>query len=159
MAELIRVCWFQIKGEISIQMLSPKTLYAAYLVFKLTTAAYGFESHPAEFTLELAGSKKDKRSVFLVSARGQRRQYQTLRRLTGLLNCSRVSGLQPSVAAGESYGKYPKERVDGWLEIELGEFNSENGGDGKLKINLQVKGDHWKSGTSVQGIEIRPKGD
>ncbi|KAF2319557.1 hypothetical protein GH714_016979 [Hevea brasiliensis] len=71
----------------------------------------------------------------------------------------RVSGLQPSVAAGESYGKYPKERVDGWLEIELGEFNSENGGDGKLKINLQVKGDHWKSGISVQGIEIRPKGD
>ncbi|KAF2319595.1 hypothetical protein GH714_017346 [Hevea brasiliensis] len=57
-AELIRVCWFQIKGEISIQILSPKTLYAAYLVFKLTTAAYGFESHPAEFTVELAGSKK-----------------------------------------------------------------------------------------------------
>ncbi|KAF2319567.1 hypothetical protein GH714_017054 [Hevea brasiliensis] len=151
--------WFEINGEISIQMLSPETSYAAYLVFKLTTSAYGFEGHPAEITVELAGSEKDKRSVFLVPVRGQKRQHQTLRRLTGLFNCSRVSGSQPSVPAGKSYGKYPKERVDGWLEIELGEFNSENGGDGKLKINLRVKGDHWKSGIIVQGIEIRPKGD
>ncbi|KAF2322497.1 hypothetical protein GH714_017325 [Hevea brasiliensis] len=108
-AELIDVCWFEINGEISIQMLSPETSYAAYLVFKLTTSAYGFEGHPAEITVELAGSEKDKRSVFLVPVRGQKRQHQTLRRLTGLFNCSRVSGSQPSVPAGKSYGKYPKE--------------------------------------------------
>ncbi|KAF2319609.1 hypothetical protein GH714_017531 [Hevea brasiliensis] len=89
-AELIDVCWFEINGEISIHMLSPETSYAAYLVFKLTTSAYGFEGHPAEITVELAGSEKDKRSVFLVPVRGQRRQHQTLRRLTGLFNCSRV---------------------------------------------------------------------
>ncbi|KAF2319560.1 hypothetical protein GH714_017445 [Hevea brasiliensis] len=158
-AELIDVCWFEINDEISIQMLSPETSYAAYLVFKLTTSAYGFEGHPAEITVELAGSEKDKRSVFLVPVRGQRRQHQTLRRLTGLFNCSRVSGSQPSVPAGKSYGKYPKERVDGWLEIELVEFYNKKGGDGKLKICLRETGGHWKGGVIVQGIEIRPKGE
>ncbi|KAG8372767.1 hypothetical protein BUALT_Bualt12G0101100 [Buddleja alternifolia] len=38
------VCWLDIRGKIETQMLSPNTLYGAYLVFKLTERAYGLES-------------------------------------------------------------------------------------------------------------------
>src|SRR5262249_17998285 len=34
-AELLNVCWLEIRGEISTHMLSSKTHYAVYLVFKL----------------------------------------------------------------------------------------------------------------------------
>jgi hypothetical protein len=52
----------------------------------------------------------------------------------------------------------PKKRGDGWMEIEMGEFNNEEGDDGEVSISLtEIKGGRWKKGLIVQGIEVRAK--
>ena len=53
--------------------------------------------------------------------------------------------------------KYPKERVDGWPETELGEFFNESGEDhGELEMSiLEVKDGDWKGGLILQGTEIK----
>ena len=53
--------------------------------------------------------------------------------------------------------QYPRERVDGWLETELGEFFSGSGEDhGDLEMSiLEVKDGDWKGGLILQGIEIK----
>ncbi|XP_073115546.1 F-box protein PP2-B10 [Elaeis guineensis] len=45
-AELRAVCWFDIGGRIACQLLSPRTSYAAYLVFKLASESYGLHNPP-----------------------------------------------------------------------------------------------------------------
>ena len=40
---------FEIKGTIETQILSLKTIYAAYLVFKFVDPRYGFETRPVGF--------------------------------------------------------------------------------------------------------------
>nr|XP_011459866.1 PREDICTED: F-box protein PP2-B10-like [Fragaria vesca subsp. vesca] len=41
-ASLDEVCWLEIRGKIDMSILSPWTLYKAYLVYKLTKRHYGF---------------------------------------------------------------------------------------------------------------------
>ncbi|GMN25938.1 hypothetical protein TIFTF001_001127 [Ficus carica] len=74
-AELIMVCWFEIRGKIDIQMLSPSTLYTVNLVFKSNIDAYGFEHQPVEATIGLVGGETTTRSVYLDSERGHRMSY------------------------------------------------------------------------------------
>ncbi|XP_059628702.1 putative F-box protein PP2-B12 [Cornus florida] len=133
-AELVDVCWLEIRGKISTQMLSPDTTYAAYLVFKWATRAIGFENQAGESWVRLSGGEGEKRSFYL-DPRGLPRR-RTRRTCTD---------------------QYPKERGDRWLEIELGEYLNKSGEDGELEIHLQNLTSHWKSGLIVQGIEIRPK--
>ncbi|OAY23416.1 putative F-box protein PP2-B12 [Manihot esculenta] len=129
-AELIDVCWLEIHGKIETQMLSPATMYTAYLVFKLAREAYGWHAPPAEVSVGLAGSESTKSRVCLDTGRGRRLHLPI---------------------------GYPKEREDGWLEVKLGEFFNKEGEDGELEMSfLEVKGGHWKRGLVVQGIEIRP---
>ncbi|KAF2291275.1 hypothetical protein GH714_022125 [Hevea brasiliensis] len=129
--ELISVCWFELRGKINTCMLSPATLYKAYLVFKLIEA-YGFEGRPVEGIVGLAGSESSKRTIYLDD--------------------------EASVSNVENSENYPKKRGDGWLEIELGEFLNEEGDHGELEISvLEVERLNWKEGLFVQGIEIRPK--
>lgn len=55
---------------------------------------------------------------------------------------------------------YPKERDDGWIEVELGDFFVNDGDEGELEMSVrEVKVLNWKSGILIQGIEIRPKPD
>ncbi|KAG6770843.1 hypothetical protein POTOM_026542 [Populus tomentosa] len=42
-AELLWLCWLEIHGEINISMLSPSTMYTAYLVLKFTYRPHGFD--------------------------------------------------------------------------------------------------------------------
>lgn len=49
MAELKLVWWFEIKGRIETKILSLKTIYEAYLVFKFVDLRCGFETRPVEF--------------------------------------------------------------------------------------------------------------
>lgn len=129
-AELIDVCWLEIHGKIETQMLSPATMYTAYLVFKLAREAYGWHAPPAEVSVGLAGSESTKSRVCLDTGRGRRLHLPI---------------------------GYPKEREDGWLEVKLGEFFNKEGEDGELEMSfLEVKGGNWKRGLVVQGIEIRP---
>lgn len=57
----------------------------------------------------------------------------------------------------ESDGHYPRERGDGWLEIELGDFFTKEREDGELEMKVFDSTSHWKAGFTVEGIEIRPK--
>lgn len=157
-AELIGVCWLEICGKINATMLSPATLYAAYLVFKPKEGAYGLDYQPVEVGVGLVGSENGKRNVYLDSQRGRAHRYHLVRRRIGLHNRSRIVGMQEPVPASENNGQHPKERGDGWLEIELGEFFCKEGEDGELEMRVQeVKSGDWKGGLTVEGIEIRPK--
>ncbi|XVF41560.1 hypothetical protein PTKIN_Ptkin01aG0289400 [Pterospermum kingtungense] len=156
-AELISVCWLEIRGKISTSMLSPSTYYKAYLVFKATIGAYGFDFQPVEVTVGLVGTQGSKRTAYLDAERGPREQRYQFPRRIGLFSRSRFPGLQPSVATRASDDQYPKTRADGWLEIELGEFFNEECIDGELEMSvLEVEAGHWKGGLVIQGIEIRP---
>uniref|UniRef100_A0A2P2M943 Putative F-box protein PP2-B12 n=1 Tax=Rhizophora mucronata TaxID=61149 RepID=A0A2P2M943_RHIMU len=139
-------------------MLSPSTLYSAFLVFKLKTGAYGFEYQPAEVTMGLAGSESSARTVYLDRMREQRLWRQRESRGIGCRFRRRILGWQSHIPVTETGGPYPKERGDGWLEIELGEFLNEEGENEELEMTVsEVKGGDWKCGLILHGIEIRPK--
>jgi hypothetical protein len=54
--------------------------------------------------------------------------------------------------------RLPRERQDGWLEVELGEFDSSGEGiDGEVDMSFNGVSSNWKNGLIVQGIEVRPK--
>ncbi|KAL5566772.1 hypothetical protein UlMin_029936 [Ulmus minor] len=148
-AELINVCWLELRGRINTCMLSPSTLYAAYLVFKAATNAYGFEYQHVQTAVGVIGRETSNRAVLLDSDGGRRQPgMQFWRRNVWLDQAER-----------EEYpDNYPKGRADGWLEVELGEFSCNAGQDGELEMSaLETHGGHWKGGLIVQGIEIRPK--
>ncbi|KAG5532816.1 hypothetical protein RHGRI_027190 [Rhododendron griersonianum] len=164
-AELINVCWLEIRGKINTSMLSPNTTYAAFFVFKSTAGAYGFEYQPAEVAVGVSGSESETQSVYLDPEGGQRLQYQIVprnpvfRRSFSIGN--RWRQRTTSVLNGDSCDrKYPKARGDGWMEIEMGEYFNKGGGgeDEELEMSvMEVERGDWKSGLIVQGIEIRPK--
>ncbi|KAL3587148.1 hypothetical protein D5086_014015, partial [Populus alba] len=93
-AELIGVCWLEIRGKINATMLSPATMYAAYLVFKPKEGAYGLDYQPVEVGVGLVGSENGKRNMYLDSQRGRAHRYHLVRRRTGLHNRSRIVGMQ-----------------------------------------------------------------
>lgn len=168
-AELVDVCWLEIRGKINTSMLSPDTTYAAFFVFKSTAGAQGFEYQPAEVAVGISGGESKTQRVFLDPEGGKRLRYQIVPRHSGVLrrgfsigNRWRQRALadqgRESELNGESDRKYPKPRGDGWMEIELGGYFNQGGEDRELEMSvLEVEGGGWKSGLIVQGIEIRPK--
>ncbi|KAL3631655.1 hypothetical protein CASFOL_024639 [Castilleja foliolosa] len=158
-AELLNVCWFEIRGKINTEMLSPGTNYAAYLVFTCKSSAYGFEHQPAKaFFVATGGHESEKRSVCLDPEGAQRQRYQIVPRRLGLFS-HRLGRMQTQQqeATMETNTEYPKQRSDRWMEVKLGEyFVKEDGGDLEVCL-MEVNGGNWKSGLIIQGIEIRPK--
>ncbi|KAM0000764.1 putative phloem protein [Helianthus debilis subsp. tardiflorus] len=164
-AELVSVCWLEVRGRIDTSLLSSDTRYAAYLVFKSAPHTYGFEYHPVEVSVGLIGAENQTESqiktVFLEPEASERyrhgeyerslpgrRRMGVFSRLRGL--ASRANATPPQIG--------PKRRQDGWLEIELGEFYNGKGQDGEVYMSMmEVKGGNWKGGIIIQGIEIRPK--
>lgn len=53
-AKLIAVCSLEIHGMINSHRLSPNTLYAVYLVYKMKKA-HGFQTYPAEVSVRIDG--------------------------------------------------------------------------------------------------------
>ncbi|KAJ7973592.1 F-box protein family [Quillaja saponaria] len=157
-AELISVCWLEIRGRISTCMLSPETLYTAYLVFKPTIRSYGFDYQPVEAAVGLVGGESHNRTIYLDAEKERRRHYQNFPMRAALFSHARVVDVQAPMPGESVDGQYPKERDDGWLESELGDFFYEGREDGELEMGVsEVKGGGWKGGLIVQGIEIRPK--
>ena len=157
-AELISVCWFEIRGRINTCTLCLKTKYAAYLVFNSTKETYGFEYFPAEVSIGIIGGRTSTQCVYLNPDKTQRQRYQVRQRRIRpfSLVLSQLVRLQASLPADIDC-QYPKRREDGWLEIEIGEFFYE-GGDEELEMSvLEVKAGNWKCGLIIQGIDIRPK--
>ncbi|XP_027366491.1 putative F-box protein PP2-B12 [Abrus precatorius] len=131
-AELIDVCWLEIRGVINAIALSPNTQYAAYLVFKMNNAR-GFHNRPVELSVSIHGGQSNTKSVCLDP------------NLEGRPN-NGVVGLQR-----------PNERSDGWLEIEMGEFFNTGLEDEVEMTVMENRGGNWKSGFFLEGLEIRPK--
>ena len=127
MAELLLVCWLEMHGKLETHMLSPSTLYKAYLVFKFTAGAFGFQHLPAEVSIGLEGGETSNRTEFFHRGVIDRDRYPK-KRSDGWLE----------IEMGEFFCK---EGVDGLLKMHC-----LANGDG-----------HWKSGLIVQGIEVRPK--
>ncbi|XP_078152712.1 F-box protein PP2-B11-like [Carex rostrata] len=139
-AELEKVCWLEIHGKIDSRILTPNTVYAAYLVFKLADNARGLRNPFQATKITLAGDIVSEHSVCLS-------HRERVRRWPG----REIEEMSDDV-------RLPRERQDGWLEVELGEFDSGEGIDGEVDMSLmEIKGGHWKNGLIVQGIEVRPK--
>ncbi|XP_062084252.1 putative F-box protein PP2-B12 [Humulus lupulus] len=132
-ALLLQVCWLEISGKIEVSMLSPLTLYTAYLVFKVRHEDfYGFKTQVGNTTIGFVGSGEIVRGTAAVDGDYYEREE------------------------GDGHN-YPKERRDGWMEIELGEFFYDGRQEGELEMKFQDLSSHWKDGLIVLGIEIRPK--
>ncbi|CAK9154655.1 unnamed protein product [Ilex paraguariensis] len=145
-AELLRVCWLAIGGKMQTQMLSPKTTYAAYLVFKLAEWNHGLDV-PSKASVGFVaegqeGAEDSNHTVYLKLATDRPQPLRGLRRR----------------AARQPNGRLPQKRVDGWMEIELGEFFNDLGDEGEVEMQLnETQQGHWKTGLIVEGIELRPK--
>ncbi|XP_062029836.1 F-box protein At2g02240-like [Rosa rugosa] len=153
-AELLHVGWLEIHGKLDTRLLSPSTLYKAYLVVKFTRNAFGFKHLPGEVSVGLEGGEHTKQTLFL--------------HIEGEINPYYEREMGYSKERGDAEGetvrevvindnRYQRESPE-WLEIELGEFFCDGGEDGLLKMRYVAKGSlYWKSGLIVQGIEVRPK--
>ncbi|XP_071716952.1 putative F-box protein PP2-B12 [Rutidosis leptorrhynchoides] len=158
-AELIRVCWLEVYGRIKTSMLSPDTVYAAFIVFKSTSEIYGFESQPAEVSIGISGVEIQTQTVFLEPEGEPRRLYPVLpgRRIGMFNRCHVVNPNLILPVNPNSKGNGPRQREDGWMEIEVGQYYIKKGEEGVLKMSMtEVKGGNWKGGLVIQGIEIRP---
>ncbi|MBA0841912.1 hypothetical protein Goarm_001766 [Gossypium armourianum] len=137
--ELLSVCWLEIRGKISISRLSPMTLYKAYLVFKVHDV-YGFDYYPVNLSVGLVGTDGSMRTAYLDPEHEPERDRIPI-------------DLQPT----PNDVQFPMARVDGWLEVEMGEFFNEgcmNAGELEMSA-LEIEGGNWKGGLIFQGIEIR----
>ncbi|WCJ44656.1 phloem protein 2-B1 [Euphorbia peplus] len=153
-AELVGVCWFEINGKINTEILSPATMYEAYIVFQ-STGAHRFQHHPAEVTIGLVGTEGRKFTVYFKGERGDHPRLQQVMR-SDFFGRSKICKVEDN-CEGEEEVEYPKMREDGWIEVKLGEFFNKGGQDGELEINImEVKGGFWKRDILIQGIEIRP---
>ncbi|KAL6291891.1 hypothetical protein ACE6H2_000033 [Prunus campanulata] len=123
-AELNFVWWLDIQGYIETKNLSPRTTYAAYFVYQLSSQ-HNPETAATPVTLRVAyehSAVAVERSVILDPA--------------------------------PPHARY---RGDGWFEIEMGEFVTEED-NATVVCNLIETSDYnCKSGLIVEGIELRPK--
>ncbi|KAF8038853.1 hypothetical protein BT93_B1415 [Corymbia citriodora subsp. variegata] len=140
-AELRTTHWLEIEGQMPTAMLSPNTLYEAYLIMKISHRAYGLDVMPSQASIELQNQV-----VFTSTAILQKGHQESRNRR------------RPGV---EGEAKVPMEREDGWMEVEVGEFfNGGGGGHNRevVKVSFkEVKGYQLKGGLVIEGIEVRPK--
>ncbi|KAJ4967653.1 hypothetical protein NE237_014354 [Protea cynaroides] len=158
-AVLRNILWLEVRGRMETRQLSPSTTYVAYLVLNFTDFVFGFSFSPAEVSVKLAGSGEEVKAVHLNPIGRQRQQFEVYWDLRG---GSVLMRQEPMADAADQQPlqdlQVPKERGDGWMEIELGEFFNEKGEDGDVEMSLmEVKGANWKCGLIIQGIELRPK--
>ncbi|KAL1549610.1 putative F-box protein PP2-B12 [Salvia divinorum] len=120
---------------------------------------HGLDHQSAEGYVGVSGNESEKRRVCLDPEGAQRHRYQLIPRRVGLFYHHHLAQMRnPEAMLPEEEPEYPKQRGDGWMEVELGECFVKEGQDGELEVSvMEVKGGNWKSGIIVQGIEIRPK--
>lgn len=165
MAELLDVCWLDIRGTMPTRLLSLNTNYAAYLVFKTTENSYGLETvakASVSFAAATGTSSGGARTGDLVEPEGDSVYLKTPTYIHDLRYGWRRPGMRPRRARRprpehEIDGRVPRQRNDGWQEVLLGEFvNDEGDGDVEIKVS-ETKILNWKRGLILEGIELRPK--
>lgn len=162
-AELLSVCWFSITGTIDSRVLSHRTTYAAYLVFKLAPDSYGLNS-TSQFASVKLGVYALENSVSLQPDDNEDDSDD----YDGSGGDDDNDGELEDDNESKDADGYDEEarrkkvktclRCDGWLEVELGEFYNDEGDEGDVEIKLyEITELHWKRGLIIQGLEIRPK--
>ncbi|XP_078440393.1 F-box protein PP2-B1-like [Wolffia australiana] len=74
----------------------------------------------------------------------------------GVVNSERTVCLHPRNSPLDN-DQLPRERADGWMEIEMGTFFCDDARQGEVEFSLtETVGGHWKYGLLVEGIELRP---
>ncbi|PON42630.1 Phloem protein [Parasponia andersonii] len=122
-AELIIMWWLEICGTMNTKMLSPKTVYAAYLIVKFADRAYGLDFLSSEVSVEV-GHLKSQRKVNLNRLYGRKQPLQHVH----LLRRSRLLQHQERGALCK--------RKNGWIEIELESFYHDGNGE-EVKMRLR----------------------
>ncbi|KAF3668702.1 putative F-box protein-like isoform X2 [Capsicum annuum] len=133
-AFLNNVDLLDIRGRIGTRVLSSRTNYAAYLVFKVSERYHGLESTKAR-----------------VRFVNQESEYEAVDRATTVILAARMPR--------NLKGRLPEKRTDGWLEVEIGKFyNGESGDDnGDVEARLlDSRPFHAKCGLMIEGVEFRP---
>ena len=126
-AELKYVWWFDVKAMIETRILSLRTNYTAYLVFKFVESKYGFARRPVDSGVYIEGSDNGvRRRLLLDPSRNMARLSQDRR--DGWIE----------IEMGEFFNENGD---DGKLVCSLFEFDSFI----------------TKRGLIIQGIEVRPK--
>ncbi|XP_059287304.1 F-box protein PP2-B10-like [Lycium ferocissimum] len=128
--EVAKLKWincFDIRGKMETRILSKKTKYVAYLVFRLKNEF--FHNNIADAVVRFVDSQS----------------HTKVDERTSLVS---LSGRKPSA-------KLPSKRGDGWMEIDMGNFFNGRGEDGDVEVRLMDKRDHIKSRLIVQGIEFQ----
>ncbi|KAK4485270.1 hypothetical protein RD792_007902 [Penstemon davidsonii] len=145
-AHLLSVWWLEISGIMQLPMLSPKTKYAAYLVFKLEES-HGLDCS-AKASIKLVKensaieSEKETNIVYIVTPTDDRYRGR--------------GSVPPRDAIG---CRFSQKRLDGWMELELGEFFiGKELDEGEVQAEL-LETEHgiWRCGLVLEGIEFRPK--
>lgn len=128
-AELRHVWWLDIKGRMETRLLSPNTTYAVFLVFKFTDVI-GFRDNPVELKVYFENQED--------------------------WEVSDQNNIAAILDPAENEPRDSRDRSDGWMEIQMGEFFNENGDDGAVVCKLW---EHraFQGGLVVEGIEFRPK--
>jgi hypothetical protein len=158
-AELLAVCWLEIRGKMHSQMLSGNTKYAAYMVFKMDDQHYGLDS-PHQDAVVSIGENRSTRKVCLPGYDSEDddeeevpENYWAL-----MLPIGRRFRRTRRVPRPEAHVQLPQKRADGLMELEMGEFFNEGVDDGEVSVSLtETVGGFWKKGIIVHGIEIRVK--
>ncbi|KAK7284400.1 hypothetical protein RJT34_19145 [Clitoria ternatea] len=146
--ELRTVSWLEIEGRIKTGILTPNTLYGAYLIMNVSQRAYGLDFAPSEVSVAV-GEKVHRRRACL----GQKDDKK--RAMESLFYGNRREVLLMEEEEGEGIW-VPRKRDDGWMEIEMGEFLSGEG-DEEIKMSLKEVGYQLKGGLVLEGIQVRPK--
>lgn len=128
MAELRIKRRLDIRGQIDKKMLSPKTHYAVYLVFRLTQDIKGLGS--ANGIIRFFNHDAEKRTTTV--------------------------HLQPAAGDHDINGQLAVRRPDRWMEVQLGNFYNDQPDGGPVEAGLLRTTNYEKWGLIVEGIEFRP---
>lgn len=150
-AEVKTICRLEIEGKMKTGDLSPNTTYGAYVLMKISDGSFGLDSIPSEISISVGDQGSVSSTAYLRHPKNKKKEQ-----LESLFYRNRVETLKARVNKGEE--RMPREREDGWLELELGEFFNGGNGDEDITMKLmEVKGYHVKGGLVIEGIELRPK--
>ncbi|CAN1311646.1 F-box protein PP2-B10 [Linum perenne] len=152
-AEFIFLPVLDIRGEISTCMMRPGVTYGAYLVYK--SHANAFCCTMVDTSVGVAGTETSPSTLCLTPDLARTHSHpDNLAFPENLI----FLGVRPARAHPNNPTfldvRRPKEREDGWTEIELGEYL--NNGSGSELISIQVKGVETRGILVIEGIEIRP---
>ncbi|XP_024007468.1 LOW QUALITY PROTEIN: F-box protein At2g02240 [Eutrema salsugineum] len=131
--ELLDVCAFEIRGWMNTRILSPRTRYSAYVVYKTRNGCHGFRDLPIQVGIGLLGQTTNKRFICFDESSDRIKKRELMK---------------------------SKMREDGWIEAEIGDFFNERGsslGCDEIELSIvDITSPYWKRGLIIQGIEFRP---